>query len=136
MQQSAVVARHKVVSLQYGLSNDQGLLIRDASDGPIAYIHGCGQLFPKLEKALEGHKVGDVVRVKLLPDDGAGKRDTDLLQEVPLSAIPAAENIKVGGRLVGTDTAGNRINFRITAMRDGIVHLDGNNPLAGQTLIF
>ena len=136
MPQSNVVTRHKVVSLQYSLSNNNGVLIHDAASDPILYVQGCGTLFPKLEEALEGRMVGDIVTIKLLPDDGFGKRDTDLIQEVPLAEIPATENIQVGGQLVGTDTDGNEVGFRITEIQDVIVYLDGNNPLAGQTLIF
>ncbi len=136
MPQSKVVTRRKVVSLQYSLSNDNGDNFHDATSDPILYVHGYGALFPKLEEALEGRIVGDVVNIRLLPDDGFGKRDTDLVQEVPRAEIPTTENIQVGGQLVGTDTDGNELGFRITAIQDGNVYLDGNNPLAGQTLIF
>ena len=136
MPQSKAVTRHKLVSLQYSLSNNNGVFIHDAANDPILYVHGSGALFPKLEEALEGRIVGDVVTIKQLPDDGFGKRDTDLIQEVPLAEIPATENFQVGGQLVGTDTDGNEVGFRITEIQNGIVYLDGNNPLAGQTLIF
>ncbi len=136
MHQFNVVTRRKVVSLQYSLSNDNGDIFHDAASDPIHYVHGYGALFPKLEEALEGRTIGDIVNIKLLPDDGFGKRDTDLIQEVPLAEIPATENIQVGGQLLGTDADGNEVGFRITAIKDGIVYLDGNNPLAGHTLIF
>ena len=136
MTQPKVVTRHTVVSLQYSLCNENGVSIRDAASAPVLYVHGCGTLFPKLEKALEGHEVGDVVEVKLLPDDGFGKRDTDLLHEVPLEQIPSTEDIQAGGQLIGSDPDGNEVPFRVTEILDGVVYLDGNNPLAGQTLIF
>jgi len=136
MSESKLVTQNRVISLQYIMTNDGGVQFHDSASDPIQYVHGCGVLFPKLEQALEGHKVGDIVQVKLFPDEGFGKRDLDLVQEIPIADIPATETIKVGGQLVGADTDGNEINFRITAIRDGMIHLDGNNPLAGQTLLF
>lgn len=130
------VATGKMVSIQYSLTTPEGTLLRAANGEAISYIHGQGMLFPKLEAALEGHGRGDMVRVKLLPDDAFGKRDLDLLHEVPLDELPPGEQAEVGGQLVGRDETGREIAFRVTKIRDGVVHLDGNNPLAGQTLIF
>lgn len=130
------VEKHKQVSIQYSLATSSGTLIRAAGGKAIQYVHGCGSLFPKLEAALEGHHVGEVVRVRLLADDAFGRRDTELLQEVPLEAIPAGEQIAPGNILVGQDEHGNAVNFRITAIEDGILKLDANHPLAGETLVF
>lgn len=130
------VGKHQHVSLQYSLTTGGGAVIRTASEKPIRYVHGCGSLFPRLEAALEGHGVGDIVRVRLLPDDAFGRRDTDLLQEVPVDTLPHGEDIAVGRTLVGHDDSGNAIGFRITAIEDGLVKLDANHPLAGETLIF
>lgn len=130
------ISRHKQVSLQYSLTTGNGAEIRAASSKPIHYVQGCGNLFPKLESALEGQSVGELVRVRLLPDDAFGRRDTELLHEVPLDALPPGEDIATGKSLVGQDEQGNDIHFRITAIENGMVKLDANHPLAGETLIF
>ncbi|MEJ2644145.1 MAG: peptidylprolyl isomerase [Gammaproteobacteria bacterium] len=133
---SQTVTKGKMVSMQYSLTTADGVVVRTAEEEPIRYIHGEGMLFPRLEAALEGNGPGDVVRVKLLPDDAFGKRDVDLVHEIPLGELPAGEHIEIGGQLVGKDEAGRDVPFRITEIRDDIVYLDGNNPLAGHTLIF
>lgn len=130
------VTAGKMVSMQYSLTTPQGTVLRAADGDAIQYIHGRGMIFPKLETALEGHGRGDMVHVKLLPDDAFGKRDLDLLHEIPLNELPPGEQVQVGRQLVGNDESGRELLFRVTEIRDGIVHLDGNNPLAGQTLIF
>lgn len=122
--------------MQYSLTTGAGAVIRAASEKPVRYVHGCGNLFPKLESALEGHTVGDIVRVRLLPDDAFGRRDSDLLQEVPVDALPPGEDIAVGKILVGHDEVGSAVSFRITAIEDNLLTLDANHPLAGETLIF
>ena len=130
------IARHTVLTMQYVLSTTHGAVIREAAAPPVNYLHGAGALFPKLEAALERHAVGDIVPVRLLPDDAFGKRDANLLHNAPLSELPPGETIEVGGSIVGRDEAGHSVNFTITGIEDGVVQLDGNHPLAGQTLVF
>lgn len=130
------IGRHAHVTVQYSLTTGRGVQVRDAGSRPIQYVHGCGALFARLEAALENHGVGEVVRVKLLPEDAFGRRDVDLVQEVPRDALPPGEDIRVGNTLTGHDDAGQAVDFRITAVEDGRVVLDANHPLAGETLVF
>jgi FKBP-type peptidyl-prolyl cis-trans isomerase SlyD len=76
------------------------------------------------------------VTVRLLPDDAFGKRDVELLHEVPVDEFPPGEDIRVGGKVTGHDENGEPLEFRVTDIRDGTAFLDGNHPLAGQTLVF
>jgi FKBP-type peptidyl-prolyl cis-trans isomerase SlyD len=136
MPRSQSIGPYKVVTLQYSLTNDDGVVVRDAGGKPIQYLHGNGALPPRLESRLATRKVGDIVRARLLPEDAFGKRDTNLLCKLPLADFPEGEKIEVGGHVLGTDEEGNEVMFAVTEITDGIVHLDGNHPLAGQTLIF
>ena len=136
MSESQHITDGKVVTMQYALTNDRGVSVREASGTPVKYLHGAGSLFSKLEKALDEHTVGDIVTVRLLPDDAFGKRDIDLLHEVALDDFPPGEDIRVGGRVTGHNDNGEPVDFLVTDIRDGIAHLDGNHPLAGQTLVF
>jgi FKBP-type peptidyl-prolyl cis-trans isomerase SlyD len=130
------ITRHKVITMQYSLQNDQGVSVRKAAGTPVKYLHGAGTLFPKLEQALERHTTGDIVTVRLLPDDAFGKRDVGLLLQVPLSNFPPDENIEVGGNVLGQSEDGEAVDFAVVDIKDGIAYLDGNHPLAGQTLVF
>jgi FKBP-type peptidyl-prolyl cis-trans isomerase SlyD len=130
------IAVNTVITMQFSLSNAQGVVIRDAASPPVSYLHGSGSLFPRLERALENHLPGDIVSVKLLPDDAFGKRKPELQCQVPLPDFPPGERIQVGGNVVGRDENGEEAHFTVTEIRDDIAHLDANHPLAGQTLIF
>ena len=136
MKDSRTVGRNKIVTLQYSLTSATGVVVREAGSTPINYLHGTGKLFPKLEQELENHSIGDIVVTRLLPDDAFGKRNLDLVQEVPLDAFPPGEMIEVGGQVVGAAEDGTEVAFSITEIRDGIARLDGNHPLAGQSLVF
>lgn len=130
------IGKHKKITLQYSLTTGGGVVVRAATDKAIQYVHGCGTLFPKLEAALEGRATGEIMRARLLPDDAFGRRNTELLHEVPLATMPPGEQYEVGGTLVGQDEQGQSVTFRIVAIEDGLLKLDANHPLAGETLIF
>ena len=136
MNNPLTVERNKVITMQYSLTNAEGVVLRDADSKPVSYLHGAGTIPARLERELGAHKIGDFVRAQLLPDDAFGKRDVELVCEVPLSEIPVAEQIEVGGHVVGTNAEGREITFAVTAINNDIASLDGNHPLAGQTLIF
>jgi FKBP-type peptidyl-prolyl cis-trans isomerase SlyD len=136
MKYNQTVSSNKVVTIQYTLTNAEGVVVREATGKPVSYLHGSGSLPAKLERQLESHAIGDVVRARLLPDDAFGKRSIDLIHEMPLSEFPAGETIMAGGQVLGHDENGREILFTVTEIREGIAHLDGNHPLAGQTLVF
>lgn len=136
MKDTRIVGHNKVVTMQYSLTSTSGIVVREASGAPVSYLHGTGSLFSKLEHALENHGIGDIVTARLLPDDAFGKRDPELVQEVPLDAFPPGEKIEVGGQVVGAAEDGTEVTFSVTDIRNGIARLDGNHPLAGQSLVF
>jgi len=136
MRKTRTVGPHKVVTMQYSLTNTDGVVVREATGKPVTYLHGAGTLFPRLEQELESRCVGDIVTTRLLPDDAFGKRDLDLVCEVPLSEFPPGEQVEAGGHITGTDENGEQVTFAVTGVRDGVASLDGNHPLAGQTLVF
>jgi FKBP-type peptidyl-prolyl cis-trans isomerase SlyD len=130
------ITNNMVITMQYSLANTKGIVIREAASPPVRYLHGSGTLFPKLEQALESHRAGDIITVKLLPDDAFGKRKTELLCQVPLEDFPPEEQTSVGGSVVGKAEDGEEVRFMVADIRDGVAHLDGNHPLAGQSLVF
>jgi FKBP-type peptidyl-prolyl cis-trans isomerase SlyD len=136
MKDQRIVGHNKVITMQYSLTSTTGVVIREAAGAPVSYLHGAGELFPKLERELEGHCIGDIVSARLLPADAFGKRNPELVQEVPLDSFPPGELIEAGGQVVGTAQDGTEVVFSITGIKDGIAHLDGNHPLAGQSLVF
>jgi FKBP-type peptidyl-prolyl cis-trans isomerase SlyD len=136
MKKAETIGANKVVTIQYSLTNDNGVVVREASSRPVSYLHGVGALFPRLERTLESHCIGDIVTVRLLPEDAFGKRDIELLHTIALDELPPGDTIEVGGHITGSDEHGNEITFAVTRIENGIASLDGNHPLAGQSLVF
>ena len=64
------VSKHKVVTLNYTLKNNEGTIL-DTSEGrePLVYLHGVGALIPGLENELEGKEAGQSLNAVIQPTD-------------------------------------------------------------------
>ncbi len=125
-----------VVHLEFTLHDESGALLDDnRGRPPLVFTHGKGEVIPGLERALTGMKVGDTKRITVPPEDGYGPVDPTSIAEVPKERVPAEAQV-VGARLLGRTRSGREVPVRVREIRDGIVVLDLNHPLAGKTLVF
>ena len=130
------IAADAVVLIHYTLKDDSGKVLDSSAGGePLAYIQGHGNLVPGLEKALEGKRQGSLVAVTLPPADGYGARDEALVQRVPKRSLQGSGEIRKGMQFRAPTDDGMRL-FTVTAIVGDMVTLDGNHPLADQTLHF
>ena len=130
------ISKDAVVQIHYTLKNDAGEVL-DSSQGaePLAFLQGHGNLIAGLEKALEGKRVGDSLSVSVAPEEGYGLRDDDLIQEVPRSAFEGVPKVEVGMQFHADSNHGPR-TVTVTRVAADTVTVDGNHPLANQTLHF
>ena len=129
------VAKDTVVALDYELFDVDGNLI-ERTDEPIEYLHGgYDGIFPLVERAHDGQDVGDSCRVRLEPEDAFGEYDAELVHVEPREKFP--DNVGVGMQFEGRSSAsGETLVYTVTDIADEKVVVDGNHPLAGQTLDF
>ena len=130
------IAADRVVTIHYTLKDDSGAVLDSSAGGePLAYIQGHGNLVSGLEKALEGKADGSSVAVSVPPAEGYGTRDEALIQRVPKRTLQGAGDIRKGMQFQARTEHGMRL-FTVTAVVGDMVTLDGNHPLADQTLHF
>jgi FKBP-type peptidyl-prolyl cis-trans isomerase SlyD len=130
------VSADRVVTIHYTLKDDAGAVLDSSAGGePLAYIQGHGNLVPGLERALEGQQEGSSLTVVVAPADGYGKRDASLVQRVPKRSLQGAGVVKKGMQFHARTDGGVRL-VTVTAVMGDMVTLDGNHPLADQTLHF
>jgi FKBP-type peptidyl-prolyl cis-trans isomerase SlyD len=130
------ISADRVVTIHYTLKDDAGDVLDSSAGGePLAYIQGHGNLVPGLEKALEGKSDGNTLAVSVAPEDGYGVRDEALVQRVPKRSLQGAGNIAKGMQFQARTEDGMRL-FTVMAVVGDMVTLDGNHPLADQTLHF
>lgn len=130
------IADRCVAYFHYTLTNDAGEVI-DSSEGrePLPYLHGKGNIVPGLEKALEGKQAGDKLNVVVSPEEGYGPHVESLVQVVPKSAFQGVPNVEPGMQFQAESNMGP-VSVVITAVEGDNVTVDGNHPLAGETLHF
>jgi FKBP-type peptidyl-prolyl cis-trans isomerase SlyD len=132
-----MIKKNSVVSLCYCLKNANGEeLDRADKDKPFAYLHGNEQMVPGLEKELEGLVVGDKKDVTVSPAEGYGDLNPQLKMEVERASFPKDADIQPGMQFEGQGDGGTKTVFTVKAVVADKIHVDGNHPLAGETLHF
>ena len=131
------VVKNTVVTLDYNVTDPDGELV-DAGRDPLIYLHGgYDDIFPMIEEALQGKKVGESVVVKMQPDDAFGEYEAELIQIEPRKSFP--KELQVGMQFEGLPEGSDEeeaLLYRVTEIADDKVVLDGNHPLAGMALVF
>ena len=130
------IARHKVVTIDYTLTDHAGTVI-DSTDGgdPFSYLHGAGTAIPGLENALDGKAAGEALSVQLSPERAYGERNEALVQVVSREQFESDSEVEVGMQFQATTEAGPRLVTVVKVVGEEVT-VDGNHPLAGVTLKF
>jgi FKBP-type peptidyl-prolyl cis-trans isomerase SlyD len=129
------IKMNSIVNMTYEIKDIDGNILESSSE-PVEYLHGgFDNIFPKVEEAMHGKKIGDEIVVSLEPADAFGTYDESLVQIEPTSAFPENE-LKQGMQFEGEDSSGEVITYTVTDIADGKVIVDGNHPWAGQRIIF
>jgi FKBP-type peptidyl-prolyl cis-trans isomerase SlyD len=128
--------QNKVVTIHYTLTDKAGEIL-DTSSGqdPLSYLHGRGNIIIGLERALEGKKTGEKLRVTIAPKDGYGEIDESLVMQIPRSAFKDIKHLEAGMQFQIKGNEGPRV-VTVTDIQEAEVTVDGNHPLAGEELTF
>jgi FKBP-type peptidyl-prolyl cis-trans isomerase SlyD len=136
MKPAMVVAKDKVVAIDFTLKDSDGQVLDQSDDGqPMSYLHGGGMMVEGLEAALEGKVTGDALQVIVEPTDRFGEIDEDLRQQIPRSEFADTKELAVGMQFrVNADDDFSIIT--VVDVNDDEVTVDENHQLAGVTLHF
>ncbi|MFA7566155.1 MAG: peptidylprolyl isomerase [Alkalispirochaeta sp.] len=130
------VEQNTVVTIEYTLKNDAGDVLDSSDDtGGMSYLHGHQNIVPGLEKALDGKDVGEKINTTVNSDEGYGKRQEELVFNVPRDRLPEGE-LEVGMQFRAQAQDGQEMVVHLVDIGDDEVTLDGNHPLAGEDLHF
>ncbi len=132
------VETNKVISLSYELKVDGEVIETVNADKPMQFIFGSGYLLPKFEANIVDKNVGDDFEFTLAAIDAYGENNADAIVELPKHIFEVEGKIllTVGNVLPMSDAQGNRLNGTIEEVRDDVVVMDFNHPLAGADLHF
>ena len=131
------VQKDKLVTLAVKMADMTGKILEETGPEGITYLHGHGDIFPKIEAALEGRFPGEGFTIALEPEDAFGEYDADAIRMVPLERLGEPESVVPGLQFdeVPGEGPDGRI-WRITDVAEGVAILEANHPLAGCGLQF
>lgn len=131
------IAKDTVVAFDFTMTDEEGSVIDEgAGDDGMTYLHGQGQIPPGLERALEGHDVGDKLEVTVPPADAFGERSDAAELKVPRGELPADMPIEPGAELAAESDDGEQTTFWVVDVENGWVTLTRDHPLSGMTVRF
>jgi peptidylprolyl isomerase len=100
---------------------------------PLVVKLGEGKLIKGFENGLIDMIVGDKKTVEIEVEDAYGVYNDYMIQEVPKEQMPG--DVEVGTPLQASTQMGV-VNFIVKEVKEDVVILDANHPLAGEKLIF
>lgn len=135
------ITANSVVEFSYELEVDGQVVDKCPKERPLDYIHGTGNLLPKLEAHVEGMEPGDTFDVTLSPADGYGEIDPARIVELPKAAFEVGGEIRedllvLGNVIPMMNSMGAVIPGVVVGVTEDMVKMDLNHQMAGKTLHF
>lgn len=139
------ISTNKFVALSYDLNvgevEERELMERATAETPLEFIYGTNSMLEAFEKNLDGLAEGDSFNFVLTPEQAYGEYDDEAVVDLPRNifeqdGVLNEEVIFEGNIVPMMDTNGNRLNGSVVEVKDDIIKMDFNHPLAGETLNF
>ncbi len=129
------VAKDTVVTIEYRACLEDGNVV-DSTDhcGPVSYLQGNEQIFPALERALEGLEPGAETEFVLPPSESYGERREALVRRLGRAQLPPTLVPVPGERYQVRGRDGSTLVFRVVAIEGEDIVADFNSRAAGQGL--
>ena len=110
----------------------------DSSEGrePLEFEVGSGMVIAGFDNGVTGMVAGDKKTVHIPVEEAYGPANEDMIMEFPRNRFPEEMIPEVGMQLNMNNGQGHTIPVVIVEVKEEVVILDANHPLAGKDLIF
>ncbi len=110
----------------------------DSSEGrePLEFEVGGGMVIPGFDAGVTGMIIGEKKTILIPADEAYGPKQEDMIMEFPKDRFPADLVPEAGMQLNMTNPQGQNFPVLIVEVKEEIVVLDANHPLAGEDLSF
>lgn len=140
------ISANKFVACTYELyvgdDKERELMEEATLERPLEYIHGMGMMLPEFEKNLFGLSAGDSFDFVLTSEQAYGEYSQEHVMDLPREIFTNeegefdAERVVEGNTLPLYTPDGDTIMGTVVEIKDDVVVMDLNHPLAGETLHF
>ena len=137
------ISANKFVAVTYDLYVGEGeereLMEKATREVPLKFIYGTGSMIQAFEDALMGLESRAAFDFTIAPENAYGEYNEDYVLDLPKNIFEVdgkfdSEMIQEGNTVPMMDANGNRMNGSVLEVRDDVVVMDFNHPLAGETL--
>jgi FKBP-type peptidyl-prolyl cis-trans isomerase SlyD len=130
-----------IYDLNVGEGEDRELMERATPEVPLKFLYGTGSMLPEFEAGLAGLAPGDKFEFSLKPEEAYGEYVEEHVLDLPKNIFMIDgkfddEMIKEGNTVPMMDSDGRRMNGSVLEVKEDVVVMDFNHPLAGETLHF
>jgi FKBP-type peptidyl-prolyl cis-trans isomerase 2 len=126
-----------IVSMDYSLYLKSGEMVATTEGKtPVKFEFGKGEILSALESKIEGMKAGEKKEIVLTPEEGFGSINYEAIMDVPKSNFPQDVELKEGMTFSLKRDNGKVVPFVIREIKEDMITIDFNHPLAGKTLRF
>lgn len=103
---------------------------------PLEFVVGKGKVIKGFDTALVGMDLGQTKTAIFKPSEAYGLKDRELIWSVPVEELPPGTELQPGVEVAFSRADGSQVEGRIDKIEQSQVTIDGNHPLAGQSLTF
>ncbi len=139
------IEKDKFVSVAYDLNvgndSEQELMESATKERPLQFIYGTGSMLPAFEENIENLEKDNKFNFTLTPAQAYGEYVDEHVVELPKSVFFVngkfdAKRIAEGMTLPMMTADGERMVGSVLEVKEDVVIMDFNHPLAGETLHF
>lgn len=110
----------------------------DSSEGrePLEFELGGGQVIPGFDLGVTGMAIGEKKTINIPAAEAYGEKNEEMILEFPKAQFPEDMVPEIGMQLNMSNGQGQNFPVVIVEVKEEVVMLDANHPLAGKELIF
>jgi FKBP-type peptidyl-prolyl cis-trans isomerase SlyD len=140
------VEKNNVIALTYSLTIPDSAGETDVvevvtEEDPMYFIQGISGLPEGFENQIEGLSAGDTFDFTVTAEEGYGEYDEEAVVDLPKSVfqmedVDQDELLQVGNIIPMTNEDGERMHGQVVEVREDVVIMNFNHPLAGKDMHF
>ena len=140
------VEKNNVITLTYSLripdtDGEMDIVEVVTEEDPMVFIQGISGLPEGFENQIDGLVVGDAFDFTVDAENGYGEFDPEAIVELPrevfqMEDVNQEELLQVGNIIPMTNEDGERMHGQVTEVKDDVVVMNFNHPLAGKEMHF